>query len=69
MQYVVTREITLIGSCASAGQYPACLKLLAAGKIDVSDLISAKADLSEGAEWFDKLYNQTPGLMKVLLTP
>jgi len=69
MQRVVTRQISLIGSCASAGEYPACIGLLAAGKIDVSELISAKADLAEGPGWFDKLYSHTPGLMKVLLTP
>ena len=29
LQSIVTREITLFGSCSSAGQYPACLELIA----------------------------------------
>lgn len=69
LQAVVTRELTLIGTCASAGEYPACLKLLASGRIDVAPLISAVAPLAEGAEWFDRLYRGEKGLLKVILTP
>ncbi|HWD17684.1 MAG TPA: galactitol-1-phosphate 5-dehydrogenase [Verrucomicrobiae bacterium] len=69
LQAVVTREITLFGSCASAGEYPACLDLIATGKINVTDFISATAPLAEGAAWFDRLYAGEKGLMKVLLTP
>jgi L-iditol 2-dehydrogenase len=32
-------------------------------------LISATAPLSEGAAWFERLYNREPGLLKVVLTP
>jgi L-iditol 2-dehydrogenase len=69
LQYVVTRELTLYGSCSSRGEYPACLDLIARGTIDVEALISAVAPLSEGASWFDRLYGGEPGLMKVILTP
>ncbi|MEQ8847986.1 galactitol-1-phosphate 5-dehydrogenase [Botrimarina sp.] len=69
LQAVVTRELTLIGSCASAGEYPACLELLAAGKINVEPLISATPPLAEGAEWFDRLYRGEAGLLKVILRP
>mgnify|MGYP005844602023 CR=1 FL=1 len=69
LQAVVTREITLYGSCASAGEIPACLDMLARGKVNVDALISATAPLSEGAAWFDRLYNREPGLMKVILKP
>jgi L-iditol 2-dehydrogenase len=69
LQYVVTREITIYGSCASSGEYDACLEMIANGKIDVDSLISKVAPLSEGAIWFDKLYNKEPGLMKVILIP
>ena len=31
---VVTRELTLNGSCASCGEYPACLNMLAKGTVD-----------------------------------
>lgn len=69
LQAVVTREISLFGSCASQGEYQACLEMIARGKIDVEALISAKAPLSQGADWFKRLYAREPGLMKVLLEP
>jgi L-iditol 2-dehydrogenase len=69
LQVVVTRELTLYGSCASAGEYPECIELLSSGKVDVGPLISAVAPLSEGAGWFDRLYSGGPGLMKVVLQP
>ncbi len=69
LQAVVTRQLTLIGTCASAGEYPVCLDLIAAGKINVTDFISATPPLSEGAAWFERLYKREPGLMKVLLKP
>lgn len=69
LQLVVTRELTLIGTCASAGEYPACLDLIASGKINVTDFISATPPLEEGAKWFERLYTGETGLMKVLLKP
>jgi L-iditol 2-dehydrogenase len=69
LQEVVTREITLHGSCASAGEYPKCLDLIGDKKVDVDFLISKVAPLSEGAEWFNRLYTKDPGLMKVILKP
>ena len=69
LQSAVTREITLRGSCASCGEYPACLDMMARGAIDVAPLMSAVAALSEGASWFERLYGKEPGLMKVVLTP
>jgi len=69
LQSVVTRELTLIGSCASCGEYPACLDMIARKAIDVNVLISAVAPLAEGAHWFHRLYRKEPGLMKVILTP
>lgn len=69
LQSVVTRELTLIGTCASAGEYPACLDLIASGKINVTDFITATPPLEEGAKWFERLYAGEKGLMKVLLKP
>ena len=69
LQSVVTRELTLYGSCASRGEYPACLDLIARRAINVDALISAVAPLAEGASWFKRLYDREPGLMKVILTP
>jgi threonine dehydrogenase-like Zn-dependent dehydrogenase len=69
LQSVVTRELTLYGSCASSGEYPACLDMMARGAVNVAPLISATAPLSEGASLFQRLYEREPGLMKVILTP
>ena len=69
LQTAVTRELTLYGSCASQGEYPACLDMIARGAINVDALISAVAPLSDGAVWFERLYNKEPGLMKVILKP
>ena len=69
LQSVVTRELTIYGSCASNGEYPECIDLLSHGIIKVDPLISAKDTLEEGAKWFDRLYAAEPGLMKVILQP
>jgi len=69
LQSVVTRELTLLGSCASRGEYPACLDLMARGAISVDAMVSAVAPLAEGASWFKRLYDAEPGLLKVILTP
>jgi len=69
LQAVVSREITLFGSCASSGEYPEALRLMASGQVDVAPLISARAPLAEGQQWFDRLHRADEGLMKVILTP
>jgi len=69
LQSAVTREVAMLGSCASKGEYPACLDLIAAGRVKLDSLISATAPLSAGASWFERLYNREPGLMKVILQP
>ena len=69
LQTVITSQLTLTGSCASAGEYPAALRLLASGAVDVDPLISAVAPLADGAAWFARLYDAEPGLLKVILTP
>jgi L-iditol 2-dehydrogenase len=69
LQYVVTRQIRLQGSCASNGEYPQCIDLMSKGVIKVAPLISAVAPLSEGASWFNRLYHHEPNLMKVVLQP
>lgn len=69
LQSIVTREISLYGSCGINGEYPSALKMIEDGSINVEALISKVAPLSEGADWFDRLYKQEPGLMKVVLQP
>jgi L-iditol 2-dehydrogenase len=69
LQSVVTREIRLLGSCASSGEIPACIELLASGRIKVGPLISAVAPLEEGPAWFQRFRGHTGKLMKVVLQP
>lgn len=69
LQAIVTRELTLYGSCASNGEYPECIEYLRRGAIRVEPLITAQATLDEGPSWFARLYDGEPGAMKVLLQP
>jgi len=69
LQQVVTGELTLFGTAASAGEYPRAIELLRTGAIDVRPLITALAPLEEGARMFERLYAREPGLMKVVLQP
>lgn len=70
LQAVVTKELSILGSCSSAGEYPLCLELIAKGHINVKPMIETVAPLSEGAEWFTKLSAKDGGkYMKVILKP
>jgi len=69
LQQVVSRQIRLQGSCASAGEYPTCIDLMARGAIRVDSLISACTPLEGAAGWFDRLYRREPNLMKVIVQP
>ena len=69
LQKVVTRQIRLQGSCASAGEYPRAIELLSNESIRVKPLITAVASLEEGPGWFERLYAREPNLMKIVLAP
>jgi L-iditol 2-dehydrogenase len=69
LQSVVSRQIRVQGSCASNGEYPACIELMSTGAIRVDTCISAVAPLAEGPSWFQRLYRHEPNLMKVILRP
>ncbi len=69
LQAVVTRELSVFGSCASNGEYPECIEFMRRGDIRVEPLITAKARLDEGPDWFARLYAGEPGAMKVVLQP
>ena len=69
LQKVVTRQIRLQGSCASAGEYPRAIELLSSGQINVKPIITAVAPLEEGPQWFERLHAREPDLMKVVLKP
>jgi L-iditol 2-dehydrogenase len=69
LQKVVSRQIRLQGSCASAGEYQRAIDLIANGTIKVDLLITAVAPLSEGPAWFERLHAREPNLMKIVLDP
>jgi L-iditol 2-dehydrogenase len=69
LQSVVTREIALRGTCGCNGEYPQCIELINRGIINVAPLITAKIALSDGPEWFERLYAGDPDQMKVVVCP
>jgi L-iditol 2-dehydrogenase len=69
LQTVVTRQIRLQGSCASAGCYPEAIELAASGSVDLSRFVSRIAPLNDGADWFERLHKREPGILKVVLQP
>jgi 2-desacetyl-2-hydroxyethyl bacteriochlorophyllide A dehydrogenase len=69
LQAIVTRELQILGSCAINGEYEIALDLLEKKKLEVDEHISHIAPLSEGAQWFNRLYNKENGLKKVILVP
>lgn len=69
LQTIVTRELSVYGSCASNGEIPQCIEMLASGAIRVEPLITALASLEEAPSWFDRLYAGEKGAMKVIVRP
>jgi L-iditol 2-dehydrogenase len=69
LQVVVSRQIRLQGTAASAGEYPECIDMLASGRVNLKPLISMVAPLEDGPGWFDRLHAREANLMKVILTP
>ena len=69
LQRVVTREVRLQGSCASAGEYGEAIRLMSEGAITVKPLISAKSSLEQASDWFRRLHDREAGLLKVVVAP
>ncbi|MCG8648690.1 MAG: zinc-binding dehydrogenase, partial [Pirellulales bacterium] len=69
LQSVVTREISLHGTCGCNGEYPQCIDLMNRGVINVAPLITAKIALSDGPQWFARLHAGDPDQMKVVVQP
>jgi L-iditol 2-dehydrogenase len=69
LQDVVSRELTLLGSAASNGEFPAALALIAERRVDVDALVSAVVPLQDGAAWMRRLRTGEPDLLKVILEP
>ncbi|HET6567388.1 MAG TPA: galactitol-1-phosphate 5-dehydrogenase [Rhodothermales bacterium] len=69
LQEIISKEISLIGSYASAGEYRQSIDLVASGQIDVTRLASEVRPLSEGQACFDRLYRAEDNLIKIILEP
>lgn len=69
LQSVVTREISLQGTCGCNGEYPQCIDLMRSGAINVAPLITAQITLNDGPEWFKRLHAGDPDQMKVVVRP
>ncbi len=69
LQEIVTREINIRGTCASAGEHRDCINLFASGKINPAPILSKVLPLSEGPKAFKELFEGKSGLLKVILKP
>lgn len=69
LQDLVARELTFVGSYASAGEFRTCIDLVASGKINVEPLISDVLPLRDGASAFDRLLKAEENLLKIVLEP
>ena len=69
LQEIVTKQLRLQGSCAICGEYPDVLGMMARKEVNVEAILSVEAPLSQGAAWFQRLYDKEPGLIKVVLKP
>lgn len=69
LQSIVSKELTIRGSAAGAGEYPACLAFMRSGRLQVKPLISCVMALADGQAAFDALSVGEPGLLKIVLRP
>lgn len=69
LQAIVTHEINIRGTCASAGEHRDCIDLFASGKINPAPILSRVLPLSGGAKVFKELLEAKSGLSKVVLVP
>jgi L-iditol 2-dehydrogenase len=69
LQATVSRELTLLGTAASAGEYSEALALIAGQRVNVDALVSAVAPLHEGEAWMRRLQAGDRTLLKVVLAP
>ena len=69
VQSVVSKELTVIGSYASAGEYAHALEQVASGTVDPRPLISDCVPLTQGAVCFERLHKGDDRLLKLVLNP
>ena len=68
-QEMVTRQIRLQGSCASAGEYDVCLGMIKQKQVCLGPVLKDRMPLEQGAEAFARLIIREPGLLKIILEP
>ena len=68
LQYCITRQIRLQGSCASSGEYDICLNMIAGHKVDLTPFLRETMPLEQGKEAFQRFFDREPGLLKIILT-
>ncbi len=66
LQSIVSREINIYGVCATNGEIPDCVELIAAGRINVDPFISEYARLEDGQAVFDRLYQGVEGNIRTV---
>jgi L-iditol 2-dehydrogenase len=69
LQQLVTRELTFVGSCASAGEIRSCAEMISDGRIQVTPLVSEVLPLSQGGRAFERLLAAQEDLLKIVLEP
>ena len=69
LQLIISKELTIRGSAASAGEYPICIAMIADGRLKTAPLISRTMRLADGQAAFDALHAAEAGLIKIVLRP
>lgn len=69
LQTVVTRQLSLLGSCASAGEYDDCLAMIERGEIDLEPLITDTLSLEQAADMFHQLHQNPDEHLKAIVHP
>lgn len=68
LQYCITRQIRVQGSCASSGEYDVCLAMIASKKLDMTPFLQDRMPLEQGKAAFERFYQKEPNLLKIILT-
>ncbi len=69
LQECIVRQISVLGSYSSEGEYADCLEKIAEGKISLAAFTKNIVPLEDGAKAFERLISKEKGLLKVILTP
>lgn len=69
LQECIVKQISVICSYSSEGEYPECLQAIAWGSVDLGEFLHHVMPLQQGAEAFDRLIRREEGLLKVILKP